>query len=63
MRTASSTAFSTVFTRRTMAKKRKIPPELKEQWARTMRRLEERIAYHERKAAEEEKRAGSPPAP
>ena len=43
-----------------MAKKRKIPPERLEQYARTMQRLKERIAYHERKA-EEEKRAADPP--
>jgi hypothetical protein len=40
-------------------KKRKNPitPELRERYARTMRLLEERIAYHARKAAEEKKRA------
>ena len=44
-----------------MAKKRKkIPPELREKWAQTMRMLEERIAYHERKAAEE-RAAGTQP--
>ena len=38
---------------RTMAKKkRQIPPERKAEYARTMRLLEERIAYHRRKSAE-----------
>jgi hypothetical protein len=38
-----------------MAKKKKIriTPEERERFARTMRLLEERIAYHERKLAEE----------
>ena len=41
-----------------MAKKKKrIPPEVRARWARTMRMLEERIAYHEKKAAEEQRRA------
>jgi hypothetical protein len=35
-----------------------IPPEMKERFARTMRMLEERIAYHEKRAAEEAKRRG-----
>jgi hypothetical protein len=35
-------------------KKRPIPPEMQERFARTMRLLEERIAYHERKAAQEQ---------
>lgn len=38
-------------------KKKKKPiltPELREQFARTMQLLEERIAYHEQKAAEQE---------
>jgi hypothetical protein len=38
-------------------KKNRITPEMGERFARTMRLLEERIAYHERKAAEEEKSA------
>jgi hypothetical protein len=43
-----------------MKKKMKpIPPELQARFARTMRMLEERIAYHERKAAEEQQRGGS----
>jgi len=41
-----------------MAKKRRIPPEMKERFARNARRLEERIAYHEKKAAEEKQRRG-----
>jgi hypothetical protein len=46
-----------------MAKKRKkIPPELREKWAQTMRLLEERIAYHERKAAEEQAARAEPQA-
>jgi hypothetical protein len=46
---------------KTMAKKkRRIPPELKARYARTMRLLEERIAYHERKAAEERTSADRP---
>ena len=42
-----------------MAKKKRIPkltPEERERWARTTRMLEERIAYHEAKAREEEER-------
>jgi len=39
-----------------MKKKNPITPELRERFARTMRLLEERIAYHERKAEEEKKR-------
>jgi hypothetical protein len=38
-------------------KKNPLTPELRERYARTMRLLEERIAYHERKAAEEKKTA------
>ena len=42
-----------------MKKKMKpIPPEMQERFARTMPLVEERIAYHERKAAEEQ-RGGS----
>ena len=40
-----------------MARKRKKPtitPELRERFARTMRLLEERIAYHEKRIAERE---------
>jgi hypothetical protein len=36
-----------------MKKMKPIPPEMQARFARTMRLLEERIAYHERKAAEE----------
>ena len=38
-----------------MAKKKKstLTPELRARFARTMQMLEERIAYHERKAAEQ----------
>jgi hypothetical protein len=41
-----------------MAKKKKpiLTPELRADFARTMRILEERVAYHERKA--EERRSG-----
>jgi hypothetical protein len=44
-----------------MAKKKKptLSPELREEFARNMRLLEERIAYHERKAAERKRAAGS----
>ena len=44
-----------------MAKKRKrnIPPERREKYARTMRLLEERIAYHRAKLAEEQGRSAS----
>jgi hypothetical protein len=38
-------------------KKNRITPEMRERFARTMRLLEERIAYHERKAAEAKKSA------
>jgi hypothetical protein len=40
-------------------KKRKstLTPEIRERFARNKRLLEERIAYHERKAAEEKKTA------
>ena len=46
-------------------KKRKKPvltPELWERFARTMRLLEEWIAYHERKTAEEERGGPQPQA-
>jgi hypothetical protein len=50
--------------RRTMAKRKKIPkltPEELARRARTTRMLDERIAYHEAKAREEEeRRAGKP---
>lgn len=41
-----------------MAKKKKstLTPELRAQFAKTMRMLEERIAYHERKAGEQPSR-------
>jgi hypothetical protein len=42
-----------------MAKRKRIPKltrEEQERWARTTRMLEERIAYHEAKAREEEER-------
>jgi hypothetical protein len=38
-------------------KKNPITPELQERFDRNKRLLEERIAYHERKAAEEKKSA------
>ena len=38
-----------------MKKKRRIPAEVRARWARTMQLLEERIAYHERKLAEEKR--------
>jgi hypothetical protein len=38
-------------------KKNPITPELQARFARNARLLEERIAYHERKAAEEKKSA------
>jgi hypothetical protein len=38
-------------------KKNPITPEIQERFDRTKRLLEERIAYHERKAAEEKKGA------
>jgi hypothetical protein len=42
-----------------MAKKKpKIPPEMAARFAENQRRLEERIAYHERKLAEEQERGG-----
>jgi hypothetical protein len=41
-----------------MAKKRRIPPEMKERFARNIRLLEERIAYHEKKLAEEKQLRG-----
>jgi hypothetical protein len=34
-------------------KKRRIPPELRAEWARGQQLLADRIAYHERKLAEE----------
>ena len=40
-----------------MKKKNPITPELRERYAETMRLLEERIAYHERKVAEAKKSA------
>jgi hypothetical protein len=40
-----------------MKKKNPITPEMRERWARTMRLLEERGAYHARKAAEQKKNA------
>jgi hypothetical protein len=43
-------------------KKRRIPAELKAEWARNMRFLEERIAYRRRKAAEEGAAADPPQA-
>jgi hypothetical protein len=39
-------------------KKRKIPPETWARWAETERKLEERIAYHQQKIDEEERRKG-----
>jgi hypothetical protein len=41
-------------------KKRQIPTEVKARWAETMRLLEERIAFHERKAAEQRAAADAP---
>ena len=42
-----------------MAKrKRKIPPETWERWRETERMLQERAAYHGRKADEEDRRRG-----
>jgi hypothetical protein len=43
-----------------MKKKRRIPPELWQQWARTERLLQDRIAYHERKIAEREAQQRAP---
>jgi hypothetical protein len=43
-----------------MKKMKPIPPEMQARFARTIRLLEERIAYHARKAAEE--RRGASPA-
>ncbi len=51
---------------RPMARKRKrtiLTPEERERRARTMRLLEERIAYHERKLAEERAAAEAKPEP
>jgi hypothetical protein len=45
-----------------MAKRKKISAEQRAKWARTMRLLEERIAYHERKAAEERAPGAQPQA-
>jgi hypothetical protein len=42
-----------------MKKMTPIPPEMQARFARTMRLLEERIAYHARKAAEERRGASS----
>ena len=43
-----------------MAKKKPIlTPERREEYARNMRVLEERVMYHRRKTAEEEARRGS----
>ena len=43
-----------------MAKKKsRITPEMKAQFAETMRKLEERIAYHQQKIDEEERRKGA----
>jgi hypothetical protein len=45
-----------------MAKKRrKLSPELRAHFARTMRLLEDRIAYHEQKLAAEGRATGSTP--
>jgi hypothetical protein len=42
---------------KTMAKKKKkIPPETWARWAETERKLEERAAYHGKKADEEDRR-------
>jgi hypothetical protein len=49
-----------------MAKKKRIPKltrEERERWARTTRMLEERIAYHEAKAREEDERRARPSQP
>jgi hypothetical protein len=44
---------------RTMAKKKiQITPETWERWAENMRKLEERIAYHQQRIDEEERRKG-----
>jgi hypothetical protein len=58
MQIASSTRSFATFTETTMAKKKKpiLTPELREEFARTMRVLEERVMYHRRKTAEEEAR-------
>ena len=40
-----------------MKGKRRIPPELKAQWAETQRKLAERIAYHQAKLDEERRAA------
>jgi hypothetical protein len=53
----SSTRLRAIFLPRTMKKKNPITPELQAQFGRNKRLLEERIAYHERKAAEEKKTA------
>jgi response regulator of citrate/malate metabolism len=43
-----------------MAKKKiQIPAETLERWAENMRKLEERIAYHQQKIDEEERRKGA----
>jgi len=54
--------FIAVGTLKTMAKKkRRIPAERLAEYARNMRLLEERIAYHRQKAAEERAAAEQPP--
>jgi hypothetical protein len=40
-------------------KRRTLSPELKAEFARNMRLLEERVMYHRRRTAEEEARRGS----
>jgi hypothetical protein len=41
-----------------MGKMKRIPPEMQARFARNVRLLEERIAYHEKKRAEEKELRG-----